>query len=93
MSDISSASNVTHLEAAIDGTWLAHNELQTLHEGRPLWVRYDLDAVKAKMSKDVVAGREPTMWRYQELLPVDDHSKIASLGEGMTPMLRCDRLG
>ncbi|MCP3937307.1 MAG: threonine synthase, partial [Actinomycetia bacterium] len=47
----------------------------------------------AKMSKDVVAGREPTMWRYQELLPVDDHSKIASLGEGMTPMLRCDRLG
>ncbi|MCP4962484.1 MAG: threonine synthase [Actinomycetia bacterium] len=84
---------MTHLEAAIDGTRLAHNELQTLHEGRPLWVRYDLDAVKAKMSKDVVAGREPTMWRYQELLPVDDHSKIASLGEGMTPMLRCDRLG
>jgi threonine synthase len=86
-------SNVTHLEAAIDGTRLAHTELQTLHEGRPLWVRYDLDAVKATMSKDVVATREPTMWRYRELLPVDDHSKVASLGEGMTPVLRCDRLG
>ncbi|MEO6653017.1 MAG: threonine synthase [Ilumatobacteraceae bacterium] len=86
-------SNVTHLEAAIDGTRLPHTELQTLHEGRPLWVRYDLDAVKAAMDKAVVAAREPTMWRYRELLPVDDASKIASLGEGMTPLLRCDRLG
>ncbi len=86
-------SNVTHLEAAIDGTRLPHTELQTLQEGRPLWVRYDLDAVKTTMTKEVVASREPTMWRYRELLPVDDDSKIASLGEGMTPMLRCDRLG
>ena len=84
---------VTHLESAIDGTHLPHNELQTLHEGRPLWVRYDLDAVAAHMDKATVAGREPTMWRYEELLPVDDHSKRASLGEGMSPMLRTDRLG
>ncbi|WP_419930275.1 threonine synthase [Candidatus Poriferisocius sp.] len=84
---------VTHLEAAIDGTRLPHNQLQTLHEGRPLWVRYDLEAVGAAMAKETVAGREPTMWRYRELLPVEDDSKIASLGEGMTPLLKCDRLG
>ncbi len=84
---------VTHLEAAIDGTHLDHNELQTLHEGRPLWVRYDLEAVGAAMSKEQVAGREPTMWRYRELLPVSDESKVASLGEGMSPLLKCDRLG
>ena len=86
-------SYVTHLEAAIDGTRLPHNQIQTLHEGRPLWVRYDLEAVGAAMAKEAVAGREPTMWRYRELLPVEDDSKIASLGEGMTPLLKCERLG
>ncbi len=86
-------SYVTHLESAIDGTHLPHGELQTLHEGRPLWVRYDLEAVAAAMTKESVAKRDPTMWRYQELLPVDDDTKIASLGEGMTPLLRCERLG
>lgn len=84
---------VTHLEAAIDGTHLDHNELQTLHDGRPLWVRYDLEAVGSAMSKEAVAGRESTMWRYKELLPVSDDSKVASLGEGMSPLLKCDRLG
>ena len=86
-------SYVTHLEAAIDGTHLPHDELQTLHEGRPLWVRYDLEAVLANMTPEAVAGRAPTMWRYMELLPVEDESKIASLGEGMTPLLKCERLG
>jgi len=84
---------VTHLEAAIDGTQLRPDILQTVHEGRPLWVRYDLDAVGAAMTKETVAGRAPTMWRYRELLPVSDDSKIASLGEGMSPLLRCERLG
>ncbi len=84
---------VTHLEAAIDGTRLRHDILQTLHEGRPLWVRYDLEAVGASMTKEIVAGRAPTMWRYRELLPVSDSSKIASLGEGMSPLIKCERLG
>ena len=37
---------VTHLEAAIDGTRLDANVVQTMHKDRPLWVRYDLDAVR-----------------------------------------------
>ncbi len=86
-------SYVTHLEAAIDGTCLPHDTLQTLHRGRPLWVRYDLDAIREAMTKEGVAGREPTMWRYRELLPVSDQTKIASLGEGMSPLVRCERLG
>ena len=84
---------VTHLEAAIDGTRLRHDILQTVHEGRPLWVRYDLEGVGVAMTKKAVASREPTMWRYRELLPVSDETKIASLGEGMSPLLRCERLG
>ena len=86
-------SYVTHLESAIDGTRLAAGELQTLHEGRPLWVRYDLDQVKNSWSKDMLASREPTLWRYRELLPHDTEEEIVSLGEGMTPLLSCPRLG
>ncbi len=84
---------VTHLEAAIDGTVVPHDRLQSLHAGRPLWVRYDLDAVGRVMTKEAVARRAPSMWRYRELLPVEDPTKIATLGEGMTPLLECPRLG
>ncbi len=69
------ASYVTDLESAIDGTHLPHDRLQTVHEGHPLWVRYDLDAVRDAMSKEAVAARASTMWRYEELLPVDDPSR------------------
>ena len=86
-------SYVTHLEAAIDGTVLPADRPQTLHDGRPLWVRYDLDEVRGAMSKELVAARLPTMWRYEELLPGADPAKRATLGEGMSPLLRCDRLG
>ena len=84
---------VTHLEAAIDGTVLPHLRLQTMHEGRPLWVRYDLEAVREAVSRTTVERRPPTMWRYRELLPVEDDANVVTLGEGMSPLLRCDRLG
>ncbi|MEM7308978.1 MAG: threonine synthase [Planctomycetota bacterium] len=87
------ASYVTHLEAAIDGTRLAHDRLQTLHEGRPLLVRYDLDAIRAAADRDEVARRAPTLWRYRELLPVERDENVVSLGEGMSPLLPCPRLG
>lgn len=53
-------------------------------------VRYDLGAA---MTKEAVARRAPTIWRCRELLPVADESRITSLGEGMSPLLNCDRLG
>jgi threonine synthase len=81
------------LEAAIDGTVLPHDQIQTLHEGRPLWVRYDLDRVKAEVSRDVLVSRPADLWRYKELLPISDEDEIITLGEGMTPMLPCHRLG
>ena len=83
----------THLEAAIDGTILPHDQLQTLHEGRPLWVRYDLEAVAAAVSRSDLASRPADMWRYRELLPVEDDANVVSLGEGMSPLLRAERLG
>jgi threonine synthase len=86
-------SHVTHLEAAIDGTRLAARTIQTLHEGRPLLVRYDLDAVKAVADRDALASRPSTMWRYRELLPVDEPDAVVSLDETMTPLMACPRLG
>ncbi len=83
----------THLESAIDGTRLDHTVVQTTHAGRPLWVRYDLDAVAEAITKEDIVRRQPTMWRYAELLPLDDPTQAVSLGEGMTPLVRCDRLG
>lgn len=87
------SSYVSYLDAAIDGTRLPARQQHTLHEGRPIWVRYDLDAVSRAMDKKTVTKRAPTLWRYKKLLPVENESEIVSLGEGMTPLLRCDRLG
>jgi len=85
-------SYVTHLESAIDGTHLPARTPQTTHAGRPLWTRYDLAAL-ASLPKSVLDGRAPTLWRYRELLPVEDDANIVTLGEGMSPLLPCPRLG
>jgi threonine synthase len=87
-----SACYVSHLEAAIDGTRLPADRLQSMHRDRPLWVRYDLDRMRASSSRDDLRGRPATMWRYRELLPIAADQPIVSLGEGMTPLLDCPRL-
>jgi threonine synthase len=84
---------VTHLESALDGTRLSADRLQTVHEGRPLWVRYDLHAVRHVWCKTDLASRPPTLWRYRELLPLPHGAEPVSLGEGCTPLLHCRRLG
>ena len=84
---------VSHLESAIDGTRFDFETIQTLHEGRPLWVKYDLEAVAQNMDKNTVASREANMWRYRELLPVGTDPIEVTLGEGMSPLLSCPQLG
>jgi threonine synthase len=83
---------VSHLEAAIDGTELPARTLQSVHAGRPLWVRYDLEAVRRAVAREDLARRAPDLWRYRELLPVEDARDIVALGEGTTPLLECPRL-
>jgi threonine synthase len=84
---------VTHLESAIDGTRFEANRAWTVHQGRPLWVRYDLAAVKKAVGREVLATRVKSMWRYQELLPLPSGAERVTLGEGLTPILPCPRLG
>jgi threonine synthase len=84
---------VTHLESALDGTRLDQARVQSVHQGRPLWVRYDLDAVRAAVTPSDLVDRPPSLWRYRELLPLPLDEEPVTLGEGMTPLLPCPRLG
>jgi threonine synthase len=84
---------VTHLEGAIDGERLPADKLATVHKDRPIWVRYDLAAVGKSLTKQALRGRHETLWRYRELLPYSNEDSVVSLGERMSPLLRCDRLG
>lgn len=60
--------------------------------GRPLLARYDLATLAREVEPGELAGREATMWRYHELLPVSKMEAVLSLGEGMTPLLHMARL-
>jgi len=87
--------NVTHLEcAACDLEHEARRLLNLCREcGKPLLVRYDLESAGATLTKESLGGRRSDLWRYREVLPVDDDANIVSLGEGWTPLLRAERLG
>jgi threonine synthase len=61
--------------------------------GKPLLARYDLAAAAKGLSRDRLRRRPPTLWRYTELLPVEDPARVLTLGEGFTPLLRAPRLG
>ncbi|MBT3702961.1 MAG: threonine synthase [Alphaproteobacteria bacterium] len=79
---------VTHLECGYTGERLAADELHQLSPaGKPLLVRYDLDALGKAVSKEDLAGRSADFWRYREFLPVRKVENIVSLGEVMTPLM------
>lgn len=79
---------VTHLECSMTGKRYEADRLHNLSDdGWPLLVRYDLDALKAALSKEALAARPQDLWRYREFLPVRKTENIISLGEVMTPVL------
>ena len=87
--------NVTHLECA--ACHLEHEARRLLNLcrecGKPLLVRYDLERAQSALTKESLVGRRPDLWRYREVLPVEDDANIVSLGEGWTPLLHAERLG
>ncbi len=60
--------------------------------GSPLLVRYDLKTASVALAKSSLRGRAPTLWRYRELLPLEDDANLISLGEGFTPLLKAKTL-
>jgi len=85
---------VTHLECANCGQRYDANQVHNLCTAcqKPLWVRYDLDALKKAFTKKALFGRPPTIWRYLEMLPMRDAANIVSLTETITPILETKRL-
>ncbi len=86
--------NVTHLECALCGKQHEANVLQNLcvECGKPLLVRYDLERAAETLTKDALKSRESNLWRYREVLPVENAENIVCLGEGWTPLLKTDKL-
>jgi threonine synthase len=88
------ASTLTHLEcsgpscrAAIDGTRRQHLCPSCK---APLLARYDLAAARQTLTREALATRVHSMWRYEEVLP---GGSPVTLGEGMTPLIHAHRLG
>jgi threonine synthase len=85
---------LTHLECTRCQRQYPAGEVLTLCEcGGPLFARYDLDKAAKNMRPGHLALREPTLWRYDDVLPVDNPDYRISLGEGFTPLLTARRLG
>ncbi len=84
-------STLTHLECSRCGKTYPHTALRNLCDcGRTLFARYDLPRAARTLTRQSLATRPPTMWRYEEVLPPGER---VSLGEGMTPLVHCTRLG
>ena len=77
---------LTHLECTRCGEHYPADRPQTVcpNDAGILYARYDLATIKGAFSSARLAGRAPTMWRYDAVLP--DVNPV-SLGEGFTPML------
>lgn len=59
----------------------------------PLDVAYDYEAVRRVISRARIESGPPSMWRYRDLLPVEEETPLVTLGEGLTPLVRAERLG
>ena len=68
-------------------------DITTCECGGILDVIYDYEYIKTKLNKEVLASREdPTMWRYRELLPIEEDTLPQGLRVGGSPMYRADNI-
>ena len=85
---------ITHLECSLCGKQYEAGRVHNVCEcGGPLSVRYDLVQVRQGWSREWLNNAPPTMWRYAAVLPVGKPGSIVSLGEGMSPLVRCRNAG
>jgi threonine synthase len=61
-------------------------------DGR-LDVEYDYDSMATKISREMFEQRRGGLWKYRELLPIENEENIVTLGEVQTPLIRCRNLG
>jgi threonine synthase len=85
---------VSHVACTVCGHRHDAERLLTVCErcGQMLAVRYDLERVRAAVSKEALRARPPGMYRFRELTPLADAEEPVTLGEGGTPLLSLPRL-
>jgi threonine synthase len=88
------STTVTYLECSLCSRKFEPGKVYNLCDcGGPLLVRYDLEKLRRSWSRDQIASGPNSMWRYGPVLPPTGETSIISLGEGMTPLIRTQRLG
>ena len=89
----SRARGASHLECTLTGDTFESEQLMALSPaGKPLFARYDLDAIRPHFRPQDLATRSSDLWRYAEVLPVRDPDCQLRLGEGWTPLTDAPRL-
>ncbi|RJP53143.1 MAG: threonine synthase [Anaerolineaceae bacterium] len=85
---------VLYLECSDCGKQYSTREVHTFCPDcqAALITHYDLTAARQHLDREAVRARPRGMWRWSELLPVDDPANYVSLGEGDTPVLSVPRL-
>ena len=74
-------------------TYEAVPDLTTCECGGILEITYDYDYIKTRLTKETLAGRsDRTMWRYRELLPVEETTELPPLRVGGSPLYEEPRL-
>jgi threonine synthase len=86
---------LTHLHCTACGKRHEWRQLQNLCTAcqKPLFADYDLASAGRTLTREALATREKSLWRYREVLPLPREVEPVSLGEGGTPLLRTERFG
>ena len=92
---MTSFSYLDHLECSYCGATYSHSEImRTCPQcGKVLFARYDLPKLKREVDRAALERRPANMWRFSELLPVENMDNVLTLGEGATPLLPAENLG
>ena len=80
---------ITHLECSLtQEKYPKDRVLELSNAGRPLLVKYDLEALSNTYTKEEFKDSPlPGFWRYYPLLPISNQESIISLGETITPLI------
>lgn len=71
----------------------ANPNLTNCECGGILDIIYDYEYIRARLSRETLANRSDfSMWRYRELLPVEEDTPAPPLRVGWSPLYRADRL-
>ncbi|MEK9650414.1 MAG: threonine synthase [Gammaproteobacteria bacterium] len=80
---------ITHLECSLTQEKYPKDTVLELSDaGRPLLVKYDLNAISKTFTKNSFKNSAlPGFWKYLPLLPITNAESIISLGESITPLI------